>query len=32
MRDVQAQFSILKQTADPSVADAILNLIEKGRG
>ena len=31
MRDVQAQFSILKQTADPSVADAILNLIEKGQ-
>jgi class 3 adenylate cyclase len=31
MRDVQAQFSILKQTADPSVADAILNLIEQGR-
>jgi class 3 adenylate cyclase len=31
MRDVQAQFSILKQTADPSVADAILNLIERGQ-
>jgi class 3 adenylate cyclase len=31
MRDVQAQFSVLKQTADPSVADAILNLIEKGK-
>ena len=31
MRDVQAQFSVLKQTADPSVADAILNLIEKGQ-
>ena len=31
MKDVQAQFSILKQTADPSVADAILNLLEKGR-
>ncbi|MGC2813234.1 MAG: DUF5939 domain-containing protein, partial [Bradyrhizobium sp.] len=31
MRDLQAQFSILKQTADPSVADAILNLIEKGQ-
>ena len=31
MRDVQAQFSVLKQTADPSVADAILNLIAKGQ-
>jgi class 3 adenylate cyclase len=31
MKDVQAQFSILKQTADPSVAAAILNLLEKGR-
>jgi len=31
MRNVQAQFSVLKQTADPSVADAILNLIEKGQ-
>src|SRR2546422_493178 len=31
MSDVQAQFSVLKQTADPAVADAILHLIEKGR-
>jgi class 3 adenylate cyclase len=31
MKDVQAQFSILRQTADPSVAAAILNLLEKGR-
>ena len=31
MRDVQAQFSVLKQTADPSVADAILKLIEQGQ-
>jgi class 3 adenylate cyclase len=31
MRDVQAQFSILKQTADPSVAEAILKLIEQGQ-
>ena len=31
MKDVQAQFSILKQTADPSVAAAIQNLLEKGR-
>jgi class 3 adenylate cyclase len=31
MSDIQAQFSVLKQTADPAVADAILNLIEKGR-
>jgi class 3 adenylate cyclase len=31
MSDIQAQFSVLKQTADPAVADAILSLIEKGR-
>jgi class 3 adenylate cyclase len=31
MKDVQAQFSILRQSADPSVADAIQNLIEKGK-
>ena len=31
MSDIQAQFSVLKQTADPAVADAILHLIEKGR-
>jgi hypothetical protein len=30
MSDIQAQFSVLKQTADPSVADAILRLIEAG--
>jgi class 3 adenylate cyclase len=30
MTDIQAQFSILKQTADPAVADAIVQLIENG--
>ena len=30
MSDTQAQFAVLKQTADPAVADAILHLIEKG--
>src|SRR6201747_2767749 len=30
MSDSQAQFSVLKQTADPLVADAIRQLIEKG--
>ncbi len=30
MSHIQAQFSVLKQTADPAVADAILHLIEKG--
>src|SRR5471032_2787896 len=30
MSDTQAQFSVLKQTADPAVADAIRELIEKG--
>ena len=30
MSDTQAQFAVLKQTADPAVADAILQLIEKG--
>ncbi len=30
MSDIQAQFSVLKQTADPAVADAIYQLIEKG--
>src|SRR6266700_3744658 len=30
MSDIQAQFLVLKQTADPSVADAIRVLIEKG--
>jgi class 3 adenylate cyclase len=31
MSDTQAQFAVLKQTADPAVADAIWNLIEKGQ-
>jgi class 3 adenylate cyclase len=31
MTDIQAQFTVLQQTADPAVADAIFNLIEKGR-
>src|SRR6266403_4358420 len=30
MSDTQAQFSVLKQTADPAVADAIRRLIEHG--
>jgi class 3 adenylate cyclase len=30
MSDIKAQFSVLKQTADPAVADAILQLIEAG--
>jgi len=30
MSDTQAQFSLLKQTADPAVADAIRELIENG--
>ena len=30
MSDSQAQFSVLKQTADPAVADAIQRLIESG--
>src|SRR5690242_20284051 len=30
MTDIQAQFSLLKQTADPAVVDAIRNLVEKG--
>jgi class 3 adenylate cyclase len=30
MNDIQAQISVLKQTADPAVADAIARLIEKG--
>jgi len=32
MSDIQAQFSVLRQTADPAVADAIAHLIEKRRG
>jgi class 3 adenylate cyclase len=30
MSDLQAQISLLKQTADPAVADAIRELVEKG--
>src|ERR1700744_1288282 len=30
MSDIQAQFSVLKQTADPAVADAIARLINTG--
>ncbi len=30
MSDIQAQFTVLKQTADPAVADAIERLIDKG--
>jgi class 3 adenylate cyclase len=30
MSDIQAQFSVLKQTADPAVANAITRLIETG--
>jgi len=30
MSDSQAQFSVLRQTADPAVADAIQRLIEQG--
>src|ERR1700692_1215929 len=30
MSDTQAQFSVLKQTADPAVADAIQRLVEEG--
>jgi class 3 adenylate cyclase len=30
MSDLQAQFSVLKQTADPAVADAIARLMEGG--
>src|SRR5882724_4276962 len=30
MSDTQAQYSVLKQTADPKVADAIQHLIENG--
>ncbi len=30
MSDIQAQFSVLKQTAEPAVADAIARLIDKG--
>ena len=31
MSEAQAQFSVLKQTADPAVADAIGQLIERGK-
>src|SRR6202030_610140 len=30
MRDIEAQISVLRQTADPAVADAILRLINDG--
>jgi Mn-containing catalase len=30
MSDIQAQISVLKQTADPAVAEAIQHLIENG--
>src|SRR3977135_234699 len=30
MSDIQAQISVLKQTADPAVADAIARLIDEG--
>ena len=32
MSDIQAQFSVLRQTADPMVADAILRADRGGRG
>ena len=31
MSDIQAEFSLLKQTTDPAVADAILRVIETGK-
>ena len=30
MSEIQAQIAVLKQTADPAVADAIARLIEEG--
>ncbi|WP_426438425.1 adenylate/guanylate cyclase domain-containing protein [Bradyrhizobium genosp. P] len=30
MSDIQAQFSVLRQTTDPAVADAIVRLVEQG--
>jgi class 3 adenylate cyclase len=30
MNEIQAQFSVLKQTVDPAVADAIAELVDKG--
>jgi len=30
MSDTQAQFAVLKQTADPAVVDAIQRLISEG--
>ena len=30
MSDIQAEFSLLKQTTDPAVADAIVKLIKTG--
>ena len=31
MSEIQAQFAVLKQTADPAVADAIERLIREGK-
>jgi len=31
MSEIQAQFSVLKQTADPAVADAIAQLVDNGQ-
>ena len=31
MNDIKAQFSVLKQSADPAVANAIAELIENGQ-
>src|SRR6201995_4913322 len=31
MSDIEAQFSLLRQTADPAVADAIVHVIKDGR-
>ncbi|HEY3029182.1 MAG TPA: DUF5939 domain-containing protein, partial [Bradyrhizobium sp.] len=30
MSEIQAQIALLKQTADPAVADAIARLIDEG--
>ena len=31
MSDIKAQFSVLQQTAEPAVADAIVDLIGNGQ-
>ena len=31
MSDIEAQFSLLQQSADPAVADAIVRLIKDGK-